>query len=94
MMGCPYLENDSSVICFSQCKAERLKEQRKVCAGTRFDPLPLTVIEVIASGLTDEAGNELFEIYQGKEYVGSCYANSQREARSKAATGQLIEQVG
>jgi hypothetical protein len=42
----------------------------------------------------DEEGNELFEIYQDKQYCGSCYASSEEDARNKAKTGQLIELVG
>jgi hypothetical protein len=93
MVGCPYLENRSSVVCFSQCKSERINGQRKVCVGSQFDPIPLTTIEVVATGLTDEKGNELYEIYQAKEYTGSCYATSARDARNKASAGELIEVV-
>ncbi len=94
MSGCPFVENTQSVTCFTQCKAERLKGQRKICSGSQYDPLPLTTVEVVPTGLTDEEGNELFEVYKGKEYIGSCYASSEREARSKASTDHLIELVG
>jgi hypothetical protein len=41
----------------------------------------------------DEDDNELYEIYQDKQYCGSCYASSEEDARTKARAGQLIELV-
>jgi|GEM_PF-2536333 len=91
MSGCPFLEDSTSVVCVKDCKAERLKGQWKICVGSRYDPLPMTTVEIVATGMLNEDGDELFEIYQGHQYCGSCYATSVEVARNMANAGQLIE---
>ena len=91
--GCPYIENSAGIKCFTKCKASRLSGQWKVCVGSRFDPLPIGTIEIIPTGLTDVDGKELYEVFQSREYWGSCYAVSEQEARDKAIAGKLIEQL-
>lgn len=86
--GCPFAENTTYYTCFKGCRAERMGGQWKICAGSRFDPLPAQRIEVIGTMLTDEAGLELYEVYQAKLYKGSVYAASEAEALEKAQNGQ------
>ncbi len=81
--NCPFAENTTVYQCFKGCRAERMNGQWKICVGSRFDPLPLNKIEAIGTLLTDEDGNELYEIYEAKLYKGSVYAASEDEARDK-----------
>ncbi|MEI6044139.1 MAG: hypothetical protein WCS37_07085 [Chloroflexota bacterium] len=82
--GCPFAENTTYYICFKRCRAERISGQWKICAASRFDPLPMHRIEVIGTMLTDETGSELYEVYESKIYKGSLYAASPEEALEKA----------
>jgi hypothetical protein len=91
MAGCPFLEDNTSIVCVKECKGERLKGQWKICVGSRYDPLPSTTVEIIGTGMINEEGDELFEVYLSHQYCGSCYATSEEIARSKAMSGQLIE---
>ncbi len=94
--GCPYVEDKTGIACFENCKAERLDGHWKVCADSRFDPLIIVRVnslEVSATGLCDEEGRELYEVYQGSRYFGSCYATSEQEAEAKAASGQLLDEL-
>ncbi len=91
MSGCPFLENSTAVICVKECKADRLKGQWKICVGSRYDPLPMSTVEIVATGMINEEGEELYEVYQAHQYCGSCYASSEEVARNKANSGQLIE---
>ena len=95
--GCPFLENNVQVSCFSGCKNERLGGHWKICIDSSYDPLArltrqsqANLFEVISTGLSDEGGQELFEVYQQREYCGSCYATSAQEALVKAQTSQLL----
>ncbi len=94
--GCPCLEDNPSISCVNLCKSERLAGMWKVCVDTRYDPQPIAFgeLEISLSGLTDEDGRELYEIYRAREYVGSCYADSEQEARSKALAGDILEAAG
>lgn len=89
--GCPFAENSTYYACFKSCRAGRVSGEWRICAGSRFDPLPLQQIEVIGTLLTDEAGNELYEVYQSKFYKGSVYAASEKEALEKARQTVAIQ---
>lgn len=88
--ACPFAENSSFYACYSGCRAERVAGKWKICAGSRFDPLPLQHIEAIGTLLTDEEGNELYEIYEAKHYKGSIYAASEAQALEKIREGQEL----
>jgi hypothetical protein len=88
--GCPFAENTTFYTCFKSCKAERLGGQWKICAGSRFDPVPLSFLEVIGTLLTDENGLELYEVYEAKRYKGSLYAADEADALEKARRGELV----
>jgi len=88
--ACPFAENSSFYACYKGCRAERMEGKWKICTGSRFDPLPLQLIEVIGTLLTDEAGYELYEVYEAKHYKGSVYAASEAEALEKARNGQEL----
>lgn len=85
--ACPFAENTTYYTCFPGCRAERISGQWKICAGSRFDPLPMNRMEALGTMLTDEAGNELYEVYESKIYRGSVYALSEEEALEKARQG-------
>jgi hypothetical protein len=89
--GCPFAENTTYYTCFKVCRAERINGQWKICAASRFDPMPMHRIEAIGTMLTDESGNELYEVYESKIYKGSLYAASPEEALEKARQGEVLK---